>query len=523
MSLYNPTGARRSLFDTLKFRGISQVATVLGYIILVRGMPKSDFGVLSVLYSFIPVFGSIASFGLEQILRRYQPDYLRDGNVSGAVALVRFVSSARFLLNLAFIGILLLTWNLLAPIFHLGPYRIDFMYFSVLLLIHFQVQILTLSFASRMLHRFSVGAVALLSIGKLIGYGLMLHFNAFSLSHAIFADTGAYAGVYLFMLSIYRQRCVPKEPLAPYRQPPEERKRMVRYGLFNNFNDTGSLLLGGATDNFFIAAFIDPISVGIYAFYGRLNEMAINLLPVRLFDNIIQPLFFSVQKSEADQRIPRLFTFLIDVNIVLLWAILAFSIVYHAELVRVLFAGKFIEHSWLLPLIVFFSTVNSISVPVTLVAQFEEKAEILLYSKVFVAYNLAAMFVLIPIAGIYGAMLARGSAEAFKNLFVWWWMRRRARWRNARAVIVTAFLVWGSVVAICTAAKHLVPAPPIAQLVFGVIVCSAGLLVYLRSPAIARSDREILKTVFHGREGWLLRVLGLMDPLPAPTTRGLPP
>ena len=473
MSLYNPRGARRSLFDTLKFRGISQVATVLSYIILVRGMPKSDFGVLSVLYSFIPVFGSIASFGLEQILRRYQPEYLRAGNVSVALSL------------------------------------------SVLLLLHFQVQILTLSLASRMLHRFSVGAVALLSIGKLIGYSLMFFFKAFSLRHAIFADTAAYALVYLFMLTIYRQRCLPKERLEPYRPPPDERKRMMRYGLYNNFNDTGSLLLGGATDNFFIAAFIDPISVGIYAFYGRLNDMAINLLPVRLFDNIIQPMFFSVHRGEADQRIPRLFTFLIDVNIVLLWAFLSFSIVYHAELVKVLFAGKFIEHSWLLPLIVFFSTVNSIAVPVTLVAQFEEKAEVLLYGKVFVAYNLIAMVVLIPIAGIYGAMLARGSAEAFKNLFVWWWMRRRARWRNARAVLGTALVVWGSVTALGFAVKHFVPAPALVQLVFGVMFCGAGLLLYLRSPAIARSDREILKTVFHGREGRLLRFLGLMEPMGA--------
>jgi O-antigen/teichoic acid export membrane protein len=513
MSLYNPSGARRSLFDTLKFRGLSQIATVLSYIILVRGMPKSDFGIFNVLYSFIPVFGSVASFGLEQILRRYQPEYLRAGNVAGAVSLVRIVASARFALNVLFVGIVLWSWNLLAPIFHLGPYRIDFAFFAALLILHFQVQILTLSLASRMLHRFSVGAVALLSTGKLAGYCVMLYLGAFSLRHAIFADTAAYAIVYVFMLSIYRGRAMPKERLPPYRQSPDERKRMIRYGLFNNFNDTGSLLLGGATDNFFIAAFIDPVRVGVYAFYGRLNDMAINLLPVRLFDNIIQPLFFSVQRNEAEQRIPRLFTFLIDINVVLLWAILAFSIVYHADLVKVLFAGKFIEYSWLLPLIVFFSTVNSISVPVTLVTQHEEKAEILLYSKVFVAYNLIAMVVLIPIAGIYGAMLARGSAEAFKNAFVWWCMRHRAKWTNARAVLVTALLLWGSIVAVCYAVKHWVHAPAIVHLAFGIVACAAGLLVYLRSPALARSDREILRSVFHGGEGRLLRILGLSVPV----------
>jgi O-antigen/teichoic acid export membrane protein len=512
MSLYNASQARRSLIDTLKFRAISQIATVLGYAILVRGMPKSDFGVFNLLYSFIPVLGTIASFGLEQILRRYQPEYLRQGNVAGAVALVRFVASARFAANVVFIGVLLLTWNYFAPTFHLGPYRIPFAYIAILLILHFQAQILILSLASHMLHRFSVGSTTALSIGKLIGYGVMLYFGSFTLNHAIFADTAAYALVYLFLRQIYRRRCVPKDLPVRYQLPSDERKRMFRYGLFNNFNDAGTLLLGGAADNFFIAAFIDPISVGIYAFYGRLNEMAINVLPVRLFDNIIQPLFFSVKPADADQRLRQFFTFLLDINFILLWPMLAFAVVYHAEIVQVIFGGKFVEYSWLLPLIVFFSTVNSISVPVTLAAQYEEKAGIILLSKIFVAYNIVAMIVLLPVAGIYGAILARGSAEAFKNLFIWWWVRHRAEWMNVRAVLVIAPLLWGAVAATCYAVKRELPGSPILQLVFGALMCGVGLLIYVRTPAIAAADRVILASVFHGKEARVLQRLGLMKP-----------
>lgn len=53
---------------------------------------------------------------------------------------------------------------------------------------------------------------------------------------------------------------------------------------------------------------------------------------------------------------------------------------------EVVFARKFVEYSWLLPLIIFFSVVNSIAVPVTLVAQYEEKAGIILLSKIFGGY-----------------------------------------------------------------------------------------------------------------------------------------
>jgi O-antigen/teichoic acid export membrane protein len=283
---------------------------------------------------------------------------------------------------------------------------------------------------------------------------------------------------------------------------------MFRYGLFNNFNDAGAFLLGGSADNFFIAAFINPIFVGIYSFYGRLNEMAINILPVRLFDNIIQPLFFAIKPAEAERRIRLLFTFLLDVNLILLWPIEAFAIVYHAELVQVVFGGKFVEYSWLLPLIIFFSVVNSIAVPVTLVAQYEEKAGIILLSKIFVLYNVAAMIVLLPIAGLYGAILARGSAEAMKNLFIWWQVRKRAQWTNYRAVLLTALIVWGAVIGVDYAIKYEFTAPMLVHLAFGILMSGLGILVYVRSPAIGTSDHVILASIFHGRESRALRWLG---------------
>ena len=83
MSLYSPQQARRSLFHTIRFRAVSQVATVLSYIVLVRGMQEHAFGIYNLFYSFIPVITTLASFGLEQTLRRFQPEYLRTGQTSG--------------------------------------------------------------------------------------------------------------------------------------------------------------------------------------------------------------------------------------------------------------------------------------------------------------------------------------------------------------------------------------------------------------------------------------------------------
>ena len=55
MTLYSPQQARRSIFKTIRFRAISQAATVLSYIALVRGMQEHAFGIYNLFYSFIPV------------------------------------------------------------------------------------------------------------------------------------------------------------------------------------------------------------------------------------------------------------------------------------------------------------------------------------------------------------------------------------------------------------------------------------------------------------------------------------
>jgi O-antigen/teichoic acid export membrane protein len=513
VALYDRGRARRSLFDTITYRILSQVATVLGYIVLVRAMSKEDFGVYNLLYSFIPLVGTLASLGLEQTLRRFQPEYLRQDQFAAAAWLVKRVAAARLATNCLILAALLLVWNHVAPRFGLGPFRFEFEILCVLVLLHFQSQILQLSMASHMLHRFSVGSIAMLSFGKLAWYAALAVAGALSLRTALLADTIAYAIVFVFLRIMNARYCLANVPTGGHRAAPNERKRLLKYALFNNFNDAGTLFLDSRMDNFFIAAFTNAVSVGIYAFYMRLNEMATNLLPVRLFENIIQPMFFAVKPDEADQRLPQYFTFLLNTNLLLQWPLVAFSLVYHADIVRVVFGGKFIEQSWLLPIILGFSTINCFATPVTLVAQYEEKAQIQLLSKLFAAYNVAAMLLLIPYWGLYGAAVASGSAQALKNIFVWWHVRRRAVWLNAGVSILTSLGMWGSAAGICYGMKQLFGGPSLAHLLSGVAVFGCVALLCVRSPVLCRSDRDLFVRLFDGKGIRVLKILGVSRPL----------
>jgi O-antigen/teichoic acid export membrane protein len=512
MGLYSREKARRSLFNTIGYRAISQVATLLGYLVIVRSLSEQSFGVLSLLYAFIPVVSTLASLGLEQTLRRFQPEYLRFGNTAAAAWLVRFVSLARLISNAIIIAAILLAWKFVAPLFQLGPYREEFALFSVLVLLYFQARVLEFALASHMLHRYAVGSTVLLSVVKLAAYLILAALKLLTLRTAILVDTLAYVCAFLFLRFAYRRYAVAEAP-RHYDPPPSERRRLWRYGLFNNFNDAGGILLYVQTDNFFIAALLNPIAVGAYAFYTRVNAMVSNLTPMRLFENVAQPLFFAVPAAEARTRIPRYLTLLMNCSLIVQLPLIAYTSVYHREIVALLLGGKYLDLSWLLPVIVAFGTTsNVIAIPVTCVAQYGERASLILFSQLFGIYQILAMLVLVPLLGLLGAAVATGTFHLFRNLFVWWRVRDQARWLNFRAVLLSATLVWGTAVLISVGARNLATSP-LAAMAWGLLICVLAMLAYVRSPALSRSDRELLAQLFHGREARLLHTLGILPGL----------
>ncbi|HEV7985910.1 MAG TPA: oligosaccharide flippase family protein, partial [Steroidobacteraceae bacterium] len=264
MGLYSRERTRRALFYTIAFRAVSQLSTMLSFVVLVRGLSEQGLGVYSLLYSIIPVMGTVISLGLDQVLKRFQPEYLQTGNTAAAYWLVKIVTRWRFLSNVVLLGALLLCWNLVAPLFHLTDQRSNFELFTLVVILYSQTIILQSSLASHMLQGYSVGSVAVLSIAKLVSYLLVWQFFVFTLRAAIIADIGSYACGWIFLSAAHWRFCRPKPGERDYHPQPSELKRLQRYAIANNFNESSSLLLHVQTDNFFIAALMNPVAVGAY-------------------------------------------------------------------------------------------------------------------------------------------------------------------------------------------------------------------------------------------------------------------
>ena len=264
------------------------------------------------------------------------------------------------------------------------------------------------------------------------------------------------------------------------------------------------------SDNFFIAAFLDPIAVGAYAFYVRLNEMTGHLLPTRLLKMSSNPCSSRLHGSKRILRMPRYFSLLVNIEFALgschsppMWL--------HTTVksCRSSSEENFSISSILLPIIVGFTTLQVLERRPRLWRNTWRRLPSFCTAK-FLSLQHCGDAHAVALAGLYGAAIATGTAQLMKNVFIWWFVRRIARWTNWMAVCVSALAIWGGAVALCLGLKHVTSWPPIFDLLGGMFVVGVGWLLYIRCPAVSHSDREIIGNLLHGREARILRWIGVL-------------
>src|SRR5690606_13471569 len=128
--LYSKQRARRAVFHTLLLRPPSQVATFIGYVLLVRLLSEAEYGVYNLFYALLPLLAAVASFGLEHTLRRFQPEYLKEGENRLADRLVRRIGLIRLASTAVVLALIYFLWPSVAPFFQIESYRSVFAIFA---------------------------------------------------------------------------------------------------------------------------------------------------------------------------------------------------------------------------------------------------------------------------------------------------------------------------------------------------------------------------------------------------------
>ncbi|MEW6428835.1 MAG: lipopolysaccharide biosynthesis protein [Thermodesulfobacteriota bacterium] len=406
------------------YRVIAQLIGAVSTVFLVRVLSEQAYGVYNLLYSVIALLGMVFSLGIANLLQRYIPEYYGRGEYVLADRLYRSATLFRLLSNVLVLGLILLGWEYVGPLLKIGGYRQYFLLFSLIILLHMQRGILETCLSSYFLQRESQGLSIVFILIKGVGYGAALLFG-WDLWKILIIDLLAYLVVFVLLQAVYWKK-IPRHGGSHDRFSREERSRLSRYAFFYNFNDAGAGMLDANFDNFIIVMYLDPVAVGAYAFCNRINAMAARMLPINYLLDVIRPLFF-IGNSDSDRdKVRRNFQLLTKATYMFQFPLFMFFFLLGKEFITVFFGGKFVEYAPVLTAVAFCNLVNAIQLPVGLVAQLRERADIILYSKMFALYNLVADVVLIHFLGIWGAVIATGSAVFMKNLYVWFYIRREA-------------------------------------------------------------------------------------------------
>lgn len=427
--------------NTLIFKSLAQIFGLVATVLLVRTLSESEYGIYNLLYALIGLIGTIASLGLSDTLQRYIPEYYQKGEFRIANNLIRITSAIRFIVDGVILVFIIMLWNQIAPILKLTEYKTVFLLFCLVILLYHQRNILEIGLSSYFLHRYTKRIAVIFSMIRAAGYGLVI-FTDSHLWYAVIVDISAYL-VTVTLLQIIYARKIPVREGTIKRLPIHERKRLFRYASFYNFNNSGLGILNADFDNFILVMMLSPAAVGAYAFCVRISIQITAVLPLKYFKDIIKPAFFSVGTSaEKNLRTTHFFQSMIRLNFIFALPCFFFLVLFINDIIYIFFDGKFIEHTPVLCTIFLFSIINTI--PMGTVAQLREKANIILYSKIFAIYNLIADIILIYFFGIWGAVIATATATLSKNIFVWYFVRDDANFKGMLPFFSKIICFWSA-------------------------------------------------------------------------------
>jgi O-antigen/teichoic acid export membrane protein len=335
---------------------------------------------------------------------------------------------------------------------------------------------------------------SLFTLLKIIGYGFVL-FTDKSLWTVLVVELIAYAVLFTGLQIVYRNKIpVDAGKLLGFSAP--ERKRLVRYAFFYNFNDAGSTILAPDFDNFIIAMYMNPLAVGAYAFCQRITKILQHLFPVSYLIEVIRPAFFTLGIGAGREQRILMFQLLVKITYIITIPLFIGVLFLGKDMIVIFFGGKFVEYSYVLSVIFFLAVLNAFQTPLGLAAMLKERMDIMLYSKIFAFYNIAADILLIPVLGLWGAVLATGTATLGKNLFVWFFVRKEASFSGMLGFFAALIAFWTITGASIWGLDRFFELSSTGQFISGALLITAGFLLQFRLGLFTQNEAGILQSAF---------------------------
>ena len=403
------------------------VTPVISFVItvyVIRTLSVRDYGIYNVLIAAMGYVGLISSLGLPSILQRYVPEFQQKGQTSLVHRLVSRGLLLRGITAIGVLGIVVGFWGPLSRLLQLQGLFDYFMIFALGGLFYFEAALLSTALSGLFLHRFHVVSQLvyvpfrgiLLFILLQMGWGLRGLLVGEAIAYSLLAG--------LQVIFYYRAfRGGIREDVSHSARLPM--RRLVKYGGLSYFNESGAMILNVAADNLIISAFLGPAAVGLYIFANKLVQMVEETIPVHIFREVIRTSFFSqYTRNDDPDELNFMFNFLTKLTAFFYVPVSVWFVILGGRFTTIFFGVKYADAYAILVIVAIFFALKSFEFSVGLTAMSIEKIHINLLAKIFAIYNLGVDLLVVSRYGIIGVALVTASAVFFKNIFIYFGVKR---------------------------------------------------------------------------------------------------
>jgi len=472
-------------------RAVGATVSFLTTVFIIRSLSVEAFGIYSVLLSVMLYVGLFSSLGLPSLFQRFIPEFFQRNEIGKLKNLIGKGLLWRFLAGAGLIIVLLMFSAPLGRLFRITKALEYLGLFSLAIIFYLETQLQGTILTSVFRHKwYATAQIAYIVLRA--GILFVLISLGFGLNGLLAGEAIAY--VFLFVVQhVYYRRLLASHPSdAPVKLP---FKRLVKFGGFTFFNETGAQILSDSTDVFVITAFLGPAAVGAYAFATRVMALATHVLPQSVFMNVIRPAFFTMYASDEDRdQINSRFNFLVKLIAFFSIPLVSAIVVLGDKMIIHIFDPKYLSSLKVLWVVAAFTGFNFFFEPIGLVLQSIEKVEILFTSKIFAVYNLVTSLLWVKPYGIMGVAVSTGSAILFKNVFCYVLAKRHVRLgldlKGIGIIAVNSLIMAGAL---------MLMRPWVRSLGAFILVCLAGLCVYLAlgslNKAFSKPERDFINKI----------------------------
>lgn len=427
---------------------ITKVIGIVIAIILTRTLSIEEFGVFNLFIAAMTLLGGV-SLGLDKIIQRYFPMLLREDNARAVSLYVVFILK-RYLVFLALLAAGYIANR--SGAIELEQFDFEYFWFAIGAgaILAGRLSTLAALNAAFLDHRYLNFVLITSDLIKLAGLSLIWNGEVMLLL-IIWISAEGCALLLLLGRLVIKLMPLDARSLAPSTIRQLDYRRYYNYGKYLAFASAGTYVLSTEVDYLFLSYFSDNESVGLYAFSAKLPFIMLMFAPSNLMFNVTVPLLLKKIDGGDDISEVRfsMSTFL-KLN-VMAWTIFSALVAINIEaIIYYVFDPKYLQtkvfiYAWFI--LLYALVIKNVFEPV---ARAMEYTRVYLLTFLAAVVNLIGNYLLIPMLGIEGALLATGLSFTLQGYLAAFLITKKMGLPinvhsiiNAIArVVLTAAIVW---------------------------------------------------------------------------------